>query len=175
MAKSFISFGRIKRQPQAWLSPKMEESGSERRKTFPVVHRSDEDIARLTSLPFDMPCLSSPNPRLRQEATCTSLSLILILNQCTLFFVLWLVPLPHLSPQTSPTALFPGSRLWSTPTICDLTLRNRARDYLFELQRAMCPEESHSSFCSPLAFTEFFAAAPICPLPLAQTKLPMPC
>ena len=39
------------------------------------------------------------------------------------------------------------------------TLRSRARGYLSELRRAMCPVESHSSFCSPLSPTEFLAAA----------------
>ena len=38
-------------------------------------------------------------------------------------------------------------------------LRSRARGYLSELHRATCPKESHSSFCSPLAHTEFLAAA----------------
>ena len=36
------------------------------------------------------------------------------------------------------------------------TLRSRARGYLSELHRATCPDESHSSFCSP---AEFLAAA----------------
>ena len=39
------------------------------------------------------------------------------------------------------------------------TLRSRARGYLSELCQASCPEESHSSFCSPLSPTEFLAAA----------------
>ena len=39
------------------------------------------------------------------------------------------------------------------------TLRSRARGYLSELRRATCPEESHSSFCSPFSPTEFLAAA----------------
>ena len=38
-------------------------------------------------------------------------------------------------------------------------LHSRARGYLFELRQAMCPEESHSSFCSPSSPTEFLAAA----------------
>ena len=39
------------------------------------------------------------------------------------------------------------------------TLRSRARGYLSELGRATCPEESHSSFCSPFSPAEFLAAA----------------
>ena len=38
-------------------------------------------------------------------------------------------------------------------------LRSRARGYLSELRRAMCPDESHSSFCSPFSLDEFLAAA----------------
>ena len=38
-------------------------------------------------------------------------------------------------------------------------MRSRARGYLSELRRATCPEESHSSFCSPFSLAEFHAAA----------------
>ena len=38
-------------------------------------------------------------------------------------------------------------------------LRSRASDYLSELHRATCPEESHSSFCSPFSPDRFLSAA----------------
>ena len=38
-------------------------------------------------------------------------------------------------------------------------LRSRARSYLSELRRATCPEESHTSFCSPFSAAKFHAAA----------------
>ena len=38
-------------------------------------------------------------------------------------------------------------------------LRSRTRGYLSELRQAMCPEESHSPFCSPFSPAEFLAAA----------------
>ena len=38
-------------------------------------------------------------------------------------------------------------------------LRSRARGYLTELLRAMCDEESHSSFCSSFSLAELLAAA----------------
>ena len=38
-------------------------------------------------------------------------------------------------------------------------LRNRARGYFSQLSRVTCPEESHSSFCSPFSPAEFLAAA----------------
>ena len=42
-AKSFISFGRIKRHPKAWRSAEAEDAINERRKAFAAAHRSDED------------------------------------------------------------------------------------------------------------------------------------
>ena len=38
-------------------------------------------------------------------------------------------------------------------------LRSSARGYFSELRRVTCPEESHSSFCSPFTLAEFHAAA----------------
>ena len=42
-AKYFVSFGRVKRQFQAWLSAEVEETASEKRKAFAATHKSDED------------------------------------------------------------------------------------------------------------------------------------
>ena len=41
--KFFIAFGRVKRQPQAWWSPEVEETVSVRRKAFAAAFKSDED------------------------------------------------------------------------------------------------------------------------------------
>ena len=38
-------------------------------------------------------------------------------------------------------------------------LRSRVRGYLFEIRRATCTVESHSSFCSPFSPAKFLAAA----------------
>ena len=38
-------------------------------------------------------------------------------------------------------------------------MHSKARDYLSELHQATCPEESHSSICSPFSPAEFLAAA----------------
>ena len=56
-------------------------------------------------------------------------------------------------------------------------MHSGARSYLSKLHRAMCPVESHSSFCSPFSPAEFLVTAKTFPhpLPLAQTKLPIPC
>ena len=40
-AKSFIFFGRIQRQPQAWWSSEVEKAVKKRRKTFASAHVSD--------------------------------------------------------------------------------------------------------------------------------------
>ena len=42
-AKFFNSFGRVKRQSQVWWSAEVEKAVSERRNTFAVARRSDED------------------------------------------------------------------------------------------------------------------------------------
>ena len=41
--KFSISFGRVKRQPQAWWSPEVVEAVSERRKAFASAHKSDKN------------------------------------------------------------------------------------------------------------------------------------
>ena len=122
------------------------------------------NIVRLTSPLLDAPRQSSPRPRLRHGRRLALLfHLNLTLNLFTLFFALSLAHLPRLlSLLTSPTVLLPGNRLRSMPLFFvsqPKTLRSRARGYLSELRRATCPEESHSSFCSPFSPAEFLAAA----------------
>ena len=55
-------------------------------------------------------------------------------------------------------------------------LRSKSRGYLFELGQATCSEKS-LVFCSPFTPARFLAAASSLSrlLPLAQTKLPIPC
>ena len=143
-------------------------------------------IVRLTSTLPNMPRLSLPRPRLRHSRRLALLShLNLILNLCTLSFVLSLAFLPHLSPLlTSPTVLLPGNRLRSSPITYDPT-------FLSPSQRP-CKTELEASFLSstePRALRSLFRPfAPSSPpmnflgmpqispgtLPLAQTKLPIP-
>ena len=103
--------------------------------------------------------LSSPRPKLRDGRRLALLShLNLILNLCTLSFVLSLALLPPL--LIFPNVPLPGSRLRSSPITRGhiffvsqpKTLHNRAVDYLFELRRATCYEESDLFFCSPAKF-----------------------
>ena len=55
-------------------------------------------------------------------------------------------------------------------------LHSKAKSYLSELRRTTCPVE-YSSFCCPFSPAEFLVVPPTSPrpLPLAQTKLPIPC
>ena len=121
---------------------------------------------RLTSPLLDAPRQSLP--RLRHGRR---LALLfhpnLTLNLYTLFFVLTLVlfrrlPLLTFPNCSSPRELASVYAAYLRPHFSasqPKALRSRARGYLSELCRAMCPEESHSFFCSPFSLAEFLAAA----------------
>ena len=121
-------------------------------------------IARLTSPLLDAPRQSSP--RLRHGRRLALLfHLSVTLNLCALFFALLLALLPRL--LISPNCSFPRdlASVYAAYLRCYFSvsqpkaLRSRARGYLSELRRTMCPKESHSSFCSPFSPAEFHAAA----------------
>ena len=118
-------------------------------------------IARLTSPLLDAPPQSSSRPRLRHGRRFALLfHLSLTLNLYTLFFALSLAHLPRLPLLlTFLTVLLPGNRLRSMPLPEISLIRFSARGYLSELRRAMCSEESYSSFCSLFSLAEFLAAA----------------
>ena len=144
-------------------------------------------IARLTSPFLDAPRQSSPRPRLRHGRRLALLfHLNLILNLCTLFFALSVAHLLRLLPLlTFLTVLLPGNRLRFTPLTWDLT-------FPFLSQRLCAAEPEATSLSSaesralwsltrpfalpshPLNFMRLPPTSPR-PLPLAQTKLPIPC
>ena len=144
-------------------------------------------IARLTSSLLDAPRQSSPRPRLRHGRR---LALVFHTNQTqklyTLFFALSLAFLPRLpSLLISPTVLLPGNWLRSTPLVCNLTF-----PFLIQRPCVAKPEATSLSSAEPRArrsLTRSFALLspplnflrlpPTFPstLPLAQTKLPIPC
>ena len=143
-------------------------------------------IARLTSPLLDAPRRSSPRPRLRHDKRLALLfHLNLTLNLYTLYFALSLALLPRLFPLlTSPTVLLPGNRLRSMPLTCDPT-------FPFLSQRLCVAEPEATSLSSaesraPRSLTCPFALLSLSlnfmrlprtfphPLPLAQTKLPIP-
>ena len=126
-------------------------------------------IARLTAPLLVAPRQSLPRPRLRHGRRLAFLShLDLTLNLYNLSFALSLALLPRLltlliflncsSPKKSASvyaAYLESHFSVSQPKV----LRSKARGYLSELHRAMCPEDSHSSFCSPFTLAQFDAAA----------------
>ena len=158
-AKSPIPFGRIKRHGKAWWSAEVEGAVSERRKAFAAAHRSDEDrqayisasrrassvIAKAEAWQTTCSSLSPrSNPKsvhslLRYIAgSSSSSSSSLNFHNCS-------------SPRESASVY--AAYLRSHFSVSQpKALRRRARGYLFELRRATCPMESHSSFCSELYF-----------------------
>ena len=122
------------------------------------------EVMKIVKLTFplpDTPRLSSPRPRLRHDRRLALLSHPnLTLNSCILCFVLSLAHLPPL--LTFPTVPVQGRRLRSSPTTGDPTFLSpsqRPCSYPTALRRATCPEESHSSFCSPFSPGEFLSGA----------------
>ena len=160
----------------------MESAVSERRKAFAAAHRSDEDRQAYISA-------SSVITKAKAEAwqtTCSSLSSKS--NPKSVHSLLHSVAGSPSSFSSSPnfpncsspreSASVYAAYLRSHFSVSQpKALRSRARGYLSEFRRATCPVESHSSFCSPFTPAEFLAAASnlFRPLPLAHTKLPIPC
>ena len=176
-AKSSIPFGSIKRPPKSWWSAEVEQAVSERRKAFGAAHRSDEDRQAYISVSRRASSVIAKAKTEAWQATCSSLS-------------------PKFNPKSVHSLLRSiagsSSSSFSSPNIPDCSpresasvfsvsqpkaLRSRARGYLTELRRATCPVEFYSSFAllSHLwNFSRLLSFLPH-PLPLAQTKLSIPC
>ena len=144
-------------------------------------------IARFKSPPLDVPRQSSPRPRLRHGRRLALLfHLGLTLNLCTLFFALSLALLPCLPPLlTSLTVPLPGNRLRFMPLTWGLTFPS-----LSQRPCVAAPEATSLSSAEPRALwsltrpfallslpRNFLRLPPTSPhpLPLVQTKLPIPC
>ena len=144
-------------------------------------------IGRLTSLLLNAPRQSLPRPRLRHGRQLAILfHLGLTLNLYTLLFAISLALLPRLLPLlTSQTVLLPGNRLRFMPLTCDLTFPS-----LSQTPCAAEPKATSLSSAEPCALwsltlpfallslpRNFMWLPPILPhpLPLVQTKLPIPC
>ena len=167
-AKYSIPFGRIKRHSKAWWSAEVESAVGERRKAFTAAHRSDEDRQAYI---FASRRASSVIAKAKAEAwqtTCSSLSPRS--NPKSVHSLLRSIAGSSSSSSSSPnfpncssprkSASVYAAYLSSHFSISQpKALRSRARGYLSELRRATCPEESHSSFCSPFTLAEFHAAA----------------
>ena len=169
-AKFSIPFGRIKRHPKAWWSAEVEQAVSERCKAFAAAHRSDEDRQAYLSASRRA---SSVIAKAKAEAEawqtiCSSFSPKS--NPKSVHCLLRYIAGSSSSSSYSPN--FPNcSSLRESASVYATYLQShfsvsqpkalcsRARGYLSELRRAICPVESHSSFCSPFTPAELLAAA----------------
>ena len=166
-AKSSISFGRIKRTPKAWWYAEVEDAIIERRKAFAAAHRSDEDHQAYISASRRASSVKAKAEAL--QTTCSSLS-SKSNPKSEHSFLRSIAGSPSSSssfpyfPNCSSSresALVFAAYLRSHFSVSQpKALRSRARNYLSELRRAMCPMESHSSFCSPFAPAELLSATP---------------
>ena len=178
-AKSSIPFVRIKRHSKTWWSAEVEQAVSERRKAFAAAHRSDEDCQVYISASRRA---SSVIPKAKTEAwqtTCFSLS-------------------PKSNPKSVHSLLrsiagSPSSSS-SSPKFPDCSSpRESASVYAAYLRSHFSvsqPEATSLSFAEPrsrrslirpsallshlLNFLRLPQTSPR-PLPLVQTKLPIPC
>ena len=145
-AKSSIPFGRIKCHPKAWWSAEAEETVSERQKAFAAAHRSNEDFQAYI---FAFLCASSVIAKAKADAgqaNCSSL-------------------LPKSNPKTVHSLSQPKASVAEPET----TILSSAKPCaLWSLTRPF-------ALLSPtLNFLRLHLTFPP-PLPLAQTKFPIPC
>ena len=175
-AKSSIPFGRIKRRPKAWWSAEVEQAVSERRRAFAAAHRSDEDRQAYIS------------------ASRRASSVIAKAKAET-----WQTTYSSLYPKSNPKSVHPllrsiAASSSSSPNFSNYSsLRELASVYAAYLRSHFSvsqPEATSLSFAEPRAqrsLTRPFALFSLSlnflrmpptsppPLPLAQTKLPIPC
>ena len=145
----------------------MESAVSERRKAFAAAHRSDEDRQAYITACRRVSSVIVKAKTEAWQATCSFLSPKS--NPKSVYSLLRFV-----AGSPSSSSLFPNipncyskesasvyaAYLRSHFSVSQpKALRSRARGYFSELRRAACPEESHSSFCSPFSPAEFRTAA----------------
>ena len=164
-AKSSIPFGRIKHPPKAWRSAEVEGAVSERRKAFAAAHRKDQDRKAYISASRRASSVIAKAKAEAWQTTCSSLSPKS--NSKSVYFLLRSIAssfsfspsFPNCSSPRESASVYTAYLRSHFSISQPKALRSRSRDYLSELRRATCPEESHSSFCSPFSVTEFHAAA----------------
>ena len=164
--------------PEAWWSAEVEEAVSERRKIFAAAHRSDENRRAYISASRHASSVIAKAKAESWQAICSSLSPES--NPISVYSTLCSVVGSSSSFTSSPreSASVFAAYLRSHFSVSQpKALRSRARSYLSDLRRAMCPEDCHSFFCSFLFPLNFLRLPQTCcpPLPLAQIKLSIPC
>ena len=164
----------------------VENAVSERRKAFAAAHRRDENRQAYTPASRRALSVLAKAKAEAWQTTCSCLS-----PKSNPKCVYSLFRSVTASPSSSsPSFNFPNcsSSRESVSVFADYlryhfsvsqpkAQRSRARGYHFKLRRATYFEESPSSFCSvfsPLNFLLLPLTSP-CLLPLAETKLPIPC
>ena len=167
-AKSSIPFGRIKRHPKACWSAKVEGADSKRRKAFAAAHRSDADRQTYISASRRASSVIAKAKVEAWQTTCSSLSpksnpkTVCSLLRSIAGFPSLSSSSPNFLNCSSPRELasvYAAYLKFHFSVSQPKTLRSRAIGYLAELRRATCPEESHSSFCSPFSPTELLRVA----------------
>ena len=164
----------------------MEGAVSERLKAFAATHRSDEDRQAYISA---SPRTSSVIAKAEAEAwqtTCSSLSPRF--NPKSVYSLLRSIAgspswsssslnFPNCSSPRKSASVFAAYLRFHFSVSQPKFLCSRARGYLSELCVATCPEESHLSFALFSLLLNSLRLPPTfpSPLPLAQTKLPIPC
>ena len=149
----------------------MEETVSERRKAFAYIasRRVSSVIAKAKAEAWQTTC-SSFSPKSNPKSVYSLLRSVSALSSSSSSSLDFL----NCSSPRESALVYAAYRRSHFSVSQPKALRSRARDYLSELRRATCPEESHSSFCSPFSPARFLAAV-FPPLPLAQKKFPIPC
>ena len=145
----------------------MEGAVSERRKAFAAAHRSDEDRQAYISASRRASSVIAKAKAEAWQTTCSSLSPKS--NPKTVYSLFHSIAGSFSSSSSSPN--FPNCSPRESASVYAAYLRShfsvsqpkallsRVRGYLSELRRATCPEESHSSLCTPFSSTEGLAAA----------------
>ena len=147
------------------MSAEVEGTVSERRKAFAAAHRSNEDRQDYISASRRASSVIAKAKTEAWQTTCASLSprsnpkFVHSLLRSIASFSSSSPNFPNcFSPRKSASVY--AAYLRSHFSVSQpKALRSKARGYLHELRRATCPEESHSSFCSPFFPAEFHAAA----------------
>ena len=146
----------------------MEGAVSERRKAFAAAHRSDENRQAYISASRRASSVITKPEAEAWQTTCSSFSPksnpkpVYSLLRSVAGSSSWSSSSPNFPNCSShrESALVYAAYLISHCSVSQpKALGGRSRGLLSELRRATCPEESHSSFCSPFSPAELLATA----------------
>ena len=161
MAKLSIPFDRIKRHPKAWWSAEVEEAVSENRKDFTAAHRSDEDRQAYIFASWHTLSVIAKAKAVAWQTTCSSLlpksnpKSVYSLLRSVAGFPSSSSSFPNCSSPRESASVYAAFLRTHFSVSQPKALRSRGIGYLSELCLVMCPEESHSSFCSPFLSQSF--------------------